>query len=89
MSRSDMLTRFYLLRNEVCQFMNMQEIPVAELSDSRWLCDLAFMFDISKHLSELNKKLQGPNQLSNVMLAIVKLFETKLQLWKLQVFYNS
>ena len=55
MSRSDMLTRFYLLRNEVCQFMNMQEIPVVELSDSRWLCDLAFMFDISKHLSEINK----------------------------------
>ena len=76
MSRSDMLTRFYLLRNEVCQFMNMQEIPVADLSDSRWLCDLAFMFDISKHLSELNKKLQGPN----VTFAIVKLFETKLQL---------
>ena len=51
MSRSDMLTHFYLLRNEVCQFMNMQGIPVAGLSDSGWLCDLAVMVDISIFLN--------------------------------------
>ena len=80
MSRSEMLARFYMLRNEISQFMDMQGNPVVELSDSRWLCDLAFMVDISKHLSELNMKLQGPNQLLNYMFAKAKSFETKLQL---------
>lgn len=34
--------------------------PVRELSDSKWLCDLAFMVDITQYLSEMNIKLQGP-----------------------------
>ena len=80
-----MLTRFYFLRNEIGQFMNMQGNPVVELSNNQWLCDLAFMVDISKHFSELNIKLQGANQLLNSMLAKVKSFETKLQLWKVQL----
>ena len=85
MSRSDMLIRFYLLRNEVDQFMNTQGNHVTELSDSQWLYNLAFMVDISKHLSELKKKLQRLNQLLNVMLAKVKSLETKLALWKVQL----
>ena len=66
-----MLTRFYLLRNEIGQFMDMQGNLVIELSDNRWLCDLAFMVDIDKHFSELNIKLQGPIQLLNSMFAKV------------------
>ena len=89
MSRSEMLTRFYLLRNEIGQFMDMQGNPVGELSDNRWLCDLACMIDISKHFSELNTKLQGPNQLLNSMFAKVTSFETKLQLWKVQLQNNN
>ena len=88
-SRSEMLTRFYLLRNETGQFMIMQGNPVLKLSDSRWLCDLAFMIDISKHFSKLNIKLQGPNQLLNFMLAKVKSFETKLQLRNVQLQNNN
>ena len=47
------------------------------------------MVDISKHFSELNIKLQGPNQLLNSMFAKVKSFETKLQLWKVQLQNNN
>ena len=47
------------------------------------------MVDISKHLFELDKKLQGRNQLLNVMLAKVKSFETKLALWKVQLQNND
>ena len=72
MSRSEMLTRLYLLRDEINQFMDMQGNPVVELSDNRWLCNLTFMVDISKHFSKLNIKLQGPNQLLNSMFAKVK-----------------
>ena len=89
LSRSDMLTRFYLLRNEVDQFMNNQGNHVVELTDSQWLCDLEFMVDISKHLSELNVKLQGPSQLLNSLFAKVKSFEAKLHLWKVQLESNN
>ena len=89
MSRSEMLTPFHLVRNEIGQFMDMQENSVVELSGNRWLCDLAFMVDISKHFSELSIKLQGPNQLLNYMFAKVKSFETKLQLWKVQLQNNN
>ena len=65
--------------------MDTQGNPVAELSDNGWLCDLAYMIDISKHLSEHNMKLQGLNQLLNSMFAKVKSFEAKLQLWKVQL----
>ena len=84
-----MFTRFYLLQNEIGQFMDMQGNPVVELSDNRWLCDLAFMVDISKHFSQLNIKLQGPNQLLNSMFAKIKSFETKSQLWKVQLQNNT
>ena len=63
LSRANMLARFYTLREEVRRFMEMKGKPVMELSDGKFLRDLAFMVDISKHLSELNIKLQGPNQL--------------------------
>lgn len=59
--------------------------PVTELSDSKWMSDLAFLVDISKHLSELNVTLQGPNQLISALLASVKSFEVKLMLWKAQL----
>ncbi|KAK8389084.1 hypothetical protein O3P69_020808 [Scylla paramamosain] len=80
-----MLMRFYELRDEVKQFMEMKGTPVRELSDSKWLCDLAFMVDITKYLSELNVKLQGPNQLLSSLLSHVKSFEAKLKLWKVQL----
>ena len=85
MSRKEILKRFYLLRNKIGQSMDTQGNTVAELSDNWWLCDLAYMVDISKHLSELNMKLQGPNQLLNSIFAKMKSFKAKLQLWKVQL----
>eukprot|EP00066_Takifugu_rubripes_P002448 XP_003964395.1 PREDICTED: general transcription factor II-I repeat domain-containing protein 2-like [Takifugu rubripes] len=64
LSRANMLARFYTLREEVKHFMEMKGKPVMELSGGKFLSDLAFMVDITKHLSELNIKLKGPNQLA-------------------------
>lgn len=58
--------------------MELKGKPVRELNDSKWLCDLAFMVDITKYLSELN--LKGPNQLLSSLLSKVKSFEAKLRL---------
>lgn len=85
LSRGNMLSRFYELRNEVKLFMEQKGKPVAELSDSQWLCDLAFLVDITKHISELNVKLQGPNQLLSTLLSTVRSFEGKLTLWQVQL----
>ena len=63
----------------------MKGKPVNELSDGKWLCDLAFMVDITKHLSELNVMLQGPNQLVSALVSNVKSFEAKLKLWQMQL----
>lgn len=85
LSRANMLARFYTLREEVKHFMEMKEKPAVELSDAKFLSDLAFMVDITKHLSKLNIKLQGPNQLVSSLLSNVKSFEVKLRLWQGQV----
>ena len=89
LSRGNMLRRFYELQDEVKQFMEMKGKPVMELNDSKWLCDLAFMVDITKYLSGLNIKLQNPNQLISSLLSDVKLFEAKLRLWKVQLEKNN
>nr|KAF6492416.1 hypothetical protein HJG59_009619 [Molossus molossus] len=47
------------------------------------------MVDITKYLSELNVKLQGPNQLHDSLLSNVKSFEAKLRLWKVQLKRNN
>lgn len=79
------LTRFYNLREEVKQYMLIKGKPIMELSDSKWLCDLAFMVDIPKYLSELNVKLQGPKQLLSSLLSYVKSIEAKWKLWQVQL----
>jgi len=35
----------------------MKGQPMAEMEDESWLCDLAFMVDITKHLNVFYKKL--------------------------------
>ena len=47
--------------------------------------DLAFMCDITEHLSSLNLKLQGRKQLITEMRDSVKAFELKLHLWEGQM----
>ena len=68
--------------------MEMKGKPVRELKDSKWLCDLAFMVDITKYLTKLNIKLQRPNQLLSSLLSNMKSFEANLKLWKLQLEQN-
>ena len=45
---------------------------------SRFLIDLAFFVVIAQHLSDLNAKLQGKNQLANKMLEQIQSFNRKL-----------
>ena len=55
LSRGRVLSRFCDLLEEIILFLDMNGEPVAELSDIKWKCDLAFMADITKHLNHLNE----------------------------------
>lgn len=62
----------------------MKGKPVVDLSDSKWLCDLALMMDISKYLSELNVKLvrsllshMNPKKTKKVIVCILLLCKNK------------
>ncbi|KAK4310895.1 hypothetical protein Pmani_017575 [Petrolisthes manimaculis] len=67
LTRGNILMSFYELRDEVNQFLEMKATPVTELSDTKWLCDLVFMVDITKYLSELNVKLHRHNHLLSTL----------------------
>lgn len=38
-----------------------------EFKDQHWLCDFAFLVDMSGYLHEVNQRLQGKDQLINKM----------------------
>ena len=50
---------------------------VAFLHDNNWLNDLAFLKDITHHLSELNLRLQGKTQFANKLFERICAFEKK------------
>ncbi|MBN3300885.1 GT2D2 protein, partial [Amia calva] len=57
----------------------------SELSDESWLCDLAFLCDVTEHLNTLNVKLTGSKQVITEMYDSVKAFQLKLRLLEKQL----
>ena len=57
LSKDNMLRRFYELR-KVALFLKNKGRPMAEKEDESWLCDLAFLVDITTRMNELNTRLQ-------------------------------
>ena len=60
--------------------MNEKEKNVPQLSDKKWILDLAFLTDLTTFLNELNVKLQGKEKLLPDMYSDVKSFTVKLKL---------
>jgi hypothetical protein len=58
----------------------MKEQDVSDIKSTKWILDLAFMVDTTKHLNELNLNLQGKNKLVISIYNNIKAFKTKLQL---------
>ena len=58
LSKVNMLRRFYELRKEFGLFLKNKGQPMAEMEDESWLCDLAFLVDITTCMNELNTRLQ-------------------------------
>lgn len=89
LSRGKMLKRFYDLQHEIKSFMLTKAKVLPELEDENWLADLAFLVDLTNHLNELNLRLQGENQLINVMFQTITAFQMKLKLWQGQLGENN
>lgn len=85
LSKGKMLKRFYDLRKEIADFMEMKEKTLPQICDPTWLCDLAFLVDITGHLNDLNLKLQKQGQLVNQLYSHLIAFQNKIRLWETQM----
>jgi hypothetical protein len=85
LSCSTVLERFWKLKDATQIFLDSKEQDVSTLSDPMCLQDLSFMIDIMKHLSNLNLKLQGKDQIITAINDHITAFKCKLNLWKTQL----
>ncbi|XP_065098135.1 general transcription factor II-I repeat domain-containing protein 2-like [Paramisgurnus dabryanus] len=85
LSREKVLNRFFELREEICQFMKSKGKDSTFIQDVKWLHELAFLCDLTKHLTALNLQLQGRDRVVTDMYDAVKSFQTKLRLWEIQM----
>lgn len=85
LSRGLTLERFLNLIEEIGIFLAEKQRDVPELKNPDWLCDLAFLVDITNHLNVLNTRLQGKNQLISQLYAHVSSFQCKLTLFRSQL----
>lgn len=85
LSRGKMLRRFYEMRKEIELFMEIKEKPIPELNDDEWICDLAFLVDLTTHLNQLNSNLQAKGKLIHELYFQVTSFTKKLKLWESQL----
>ncbi|KAJ3601237.1 hypothetical protein NHX12_032210 [Muraenolepis orangiensis] len=85
LSRGAVLRHFFDLREEIRQFMEKKGKPVLELQSQEWLRDLAFLVDITEHLNNLNKMLQGRKKVVTQFSDNIHAFKLKLTLWEMQL----
>uniref|UniRef100_G3Q0J7 SPIN-DOC-like zinc-finger domain-containing protein n=1 Tax=Gasterosteus aculeatus TaxID=69293 RepID=G3Q0J7_GASAC len=83
--RGAVLRHFFDLREEIGQFMEKKGKPVLELQSQEWLRDLAFLVDITEHLNNLNKMLQGRKKVVTQFSDNIHAFKLKLTLWEMQL----
>lgn len=76
------LSTFFCLRTEIEIFLNEKNNPLEVLSDEEWLWKLAFLADVTLHLNELNKKLQGEDNIICDLYMHIKAFRQKLILFE-------
>ena len=77
LSRSTCLKRFYDLIPEIKTFIKGKK-DISQLGKEEWVADLAFMVDISSHLSSLHRTLQGSNKLCHNLYSTTSAFIKKL-----------
>lgn len=85
LSRGNILSRFYNLREELLVFLTMEETEFNFLGDEEWWTKLSFLTDLFEHLNKLNSSMQGRDE--NILSSSDKImaFIEKLNLWKTKI----
>ena len=84
LSRGQVLKRFWKLKRIVHNFLEEKDELLEEralLCNESWLLDLAFLVDITRHLNNLNLKLQGKDQLFPSLVNDISAFKMKLKVF--------
>ncbi|GFR33622.1 general transcription factor II-I repeat domain-containing protein 2 [Trichonephila clavata] len=85
LSCGKVLQRLFELRAVIEIFLNEKHRPLTELQNNAWLWMLAFYVDLTKHVNELNLRLQGENQHLPDLYTNIKSFRKKLILFQSQL----
>lgn len=85
LSSANTLRRFSSLLTEIDTFMRSKGREHEQFTNFMWINDLAFLSDITEHMSILNQQLQGKQQNISSLWQHVSGFKNKLQLWKRQL----
>ena len=89
LSSATTLERFLNLLTEIDSFMRSKGKEHDEFSDQQRINDIAFLCDITEHMSALNLQLQGKDQHMGILWQRVSAFRSKLQLLKTQLSEGS
>uniref|UniRef100_A0A3P9L2A9 Uncharacterized protein n=1 Tax=Oryzias latipes TaxID=8090 RepID=A0A3P9L2A9_ORYLA len=85
LSQGKVLQRCFELHEEIRLFMESKGKDTTELRDELFLCEMAFLCDITSHLNVMNLQLQGRGRVISDMYSTVQAFKTKLSLWETQM----
>ncbi|GBP76776.1 General transcription factor II-I repeat domain-containing protein 2 [Eumeta japonica] len=66
-------------------FMQIKNKPLSELSVPKWICDLAFVVNLTGYFNDFNLKLQKQGHLVNDLYSHLKAFRNKIRLWEVQM----
>ena len=78
LSRDATPRHMYDLRNEISLFMEQKGTAVPEFTDSTWMCDFAFLVDVTAHLNQLNVQFQGRDHFINELFQFVSAFRDEV-----------
>ena len=85
LSQGKVLQRCFELHEKICLFLDSKGKDTTQLRDETFLCEMAFLCDITTHLNAMNLQLQGRGRVISDMYSTVKAFKTKLTLWEAQM----
>lgn len=85
LSSAKTLRRFHSLLSEIDIFMRNKGREHDEFRDQSWITDLAFLADITEHMSVVNLQLQGKQQDISKLWRHITAFRSKLELWEHQL----
>ncbi|KAJ8402293.1 hypothetical protein AAFF_G00371580 [Aldrovandia affinis] len=81
--------RVWDLKAEIREFCEKKGKDIPELSDEKWMADLAFAVDVTALMTALNTKLQDKGLFVHEMHDLVKAFMMKLQFLSRQLESNN